>query len=133
MEKLRWSEDKPDKTGLWAYCANKSPDRLSIEGICYGPNTAQKGDYLFCYLGPIPVIAPPPTYRQPKDDKDIGKAVELSKVEYKHNPNSQKIVWEKDYTIHGYQIKHNQKQFWINHKYFGCGFWVVPDRLRILE
>lgn len=132
MEKLRWSQDKPNKTGLWAYSSDGSPTK--IDGICFGPNTAPNHiGYYFCYLGPIPTIAPPATYRQPEDDKDIGKVVELSKVERSYDPVSEKIVWEKDYTIHGYQIKHGQKQFWINHKYFGSGCWIVPDRLRILE
>lgn len=132
MEKLIWSENKPDKAGLWAYSRNK-PD-LSIEGICYGPNTApQTVNYLFCYLGPIPTISPPPKYREPSGEHDIGKAAELSRIEYRHSPDSQVIIWEKDHTISGYQIRHTEKQFWISNKYYGSGYWISSNRLRILE
>jgi hypothetical protein len=133
MEKLRWSDKKPNKAGLWAYSTNRSPDRLSIDGICYGPNTAQAGDYLFCYLGPIPTILPPPTYRQPNAESDIGKDVELHTIEYKHNPDSQTVVWQKDIVIKGYQIKYGEKQFFIERKQYGSGWWVAADKLRILE
>lgn len=133
MEKLRWSEDKPDKSGLWAYCANKSPDKLSIEGICYGPNTAIKGDYLFCYLGPIPKIGPPLTYRQPKNESDVGKAVEYLKAETKYAPYTVIEKWVKDYKIIGYKTAYGKSEYLVRPPIYGSDFWATPDRVRILE
>jgi hypothetical protein len=135
MEKLRWSENKPDKPGLWAF--SRSNSSLSIDGVCFGPNTAPFSTvspyYLFCYLGPIPTILPPPTYRQPNAESDIGKDVELHTIEYKHNPDSQKVVWQKDIIIKGYQIKYSEKQFFIERKSYGSGWWVTADKLKIME
>ena len=132
MEKLRWLENKPDKPGLWAYSRNGSS--TSMDGVCFGPNTAPNNiGYYFCYLGPIPTILPPPKYREPNAESDIGKPVELHTIEYKYSPDSQTTVWEKDCTIKGYQIKYGKKQFFVERKYTGSGWWIAADKLRILE
>ena len=137
MEKLRWSEEKPDKVGMWAGSL-KSKARLEqfheIDILIPHPDQAPIGDeYYWCYCGPIPVIAPPAVYRQPIGEVDVSKTVECLRTEMKYNLNKVIEKWEKNYKIIGYKTAYGKSEYLIRPPLYGNDFWASPDIVRILE
>lgn len=137
MEKLRWSEDKPNKIGIWAGSL-KSKAQLKqfheIDLLISHPDQTPVGDeYYWCYICQTPVIGPPLTYRPPKNENDVGKTVEYLKAETSYAPYTVTEKWVKDYKIIGYKTAYGKSEYLVRPPIYGSDFWTTPDRVRILE